>query len=183
MQCFFVILFKTDRVPRFDLFLCLFWPSVTPLTPVNWCFLFFFSGDTCCFHEGDSSNDGKILLFKEESLRKSQCILEIRKQNNLEYTAVILPESIESITGYHLLCYRKCTALSKSQQDKLQEMIEMKEKEKSFSKQKKTRSGMASPRPSTSTGIFPKVCLFCSREKIYSRWNNSDSNIIVIRGN
>ena len=130
MQCFFVILFKTGRVPRFDLFLCLFWHSLTPLTPVNWCFLFFFSGDTCCFHEGDSSNDGKILLFKEES----QCILEIRKQDNLKYAAVILPESIESKTGYHLLCYRKFTALSKSQRNKLQEMIEMKEKEKSFSK-------------------------------------------------
>ena len=121
--------------------------------------LFFFSGDTCCFHEGDSSNDGKILLFKEESLRKSECILEIHKQNNLKYAAVILPESIESKTGFHLLCYRKFTALSKSQRDKLQEMIEMKEK------QKKTRSDMASPKPSTSTGIFPKVCLFCSREK------------------
>lgn len=35
---------------------------------------------------------GKIILFSEETLKKCQTILKIRKKHNLEYKDIILPD-------------------------------------------------------------------------------------------
>lgn len=57
-------------------------------------------------------SSGNIILFTEESLKKCESILIVRKKHNLKYNDVILPvEYTES--GYHRGCYKQFTGLMK----------------------------------------------------------------------
>lgn len=57
-----------------------------------------------------SEKDEKVLLFSEETLKKCQRILDLRKHHNLKYKDVILPSDLYDC-GYHRSCYRVFTAL------------------------------------------------------------------------
>lgn len=57
-------------------------------------------------------NSGKIILFPEETLKKCQTILKLRKQHNLKYQNIILPSDYLD-GGYHRECYKSFTGLMK----------------------------------------------------------------------
>ena len=50
--------------------------------------------------------------------------LTIRKNNQLKYGYVILPDYLLSTSGYHLNSYKNFTALGKTKKKNLQEMTE-----------------------------------------------------------
>ena len=85
---------------------------------------FSYLGSICCFYDtlGDKSH---VVLFNNSSLSKCQEILKARRDQNLKYSIVELPEVPDNIHGYHIPCYRRFTALSKSQRDKMQRAIEI----------------------------------------------------------
>ena len=55
---------------------------------------------------------------------KCQEALRIRKNNQLKYRRVILPDYLPSTSGYHLDSCKKFTALGKIHRKNLQEMTE-----------------------------------------------------------
>ena len=57
-------------------------------------------------------NAGNILLFNENTLSKRKFVITIRKSEELKYSSIVLPESIETDRGYHLVCHRRFIALS-----------------------------------------------------------------------
>lgn len=63
-----------------------------------------------CFICKESS--GKIILFSEETLKKCQTILKIRKKHNLKYKNITLPNEYTD-SGYHRECYKAFTGLMK----------------------------------------------------------------------
>ena len=66
--------------------------------------------------------------------------------------SIVLPESIETNRGYHVVCYRRFIALSQQQREKIGEQ----------------RSSITSPKSHSNAGIFPKIFLFYSsaRKKV-----------------
>ena len=114
-------------------------------------------------------SEGKITLFKDDSLLKCQNILNAQRKQNLKYNDLTLPELVDGRHGFHIQCYRIFSALSKLQRrrmldDKNSEQISLDKNEKpqiSAGKAYLTRSNVDAPKPSSSTGIFPEVCLFC----------------------
>ena len=117
-----------------------------------------------------------VVLFNNSSLSKCQEILKVRRDQNLKYSTVELPEVPDNIHGYHMPCYRRFTALSKCQRDIMQRAvkidinnsnpIEEPTDQSGFSLMTK-RSEIKSPKPSR-IGTFPSLCLFCnqSRKKV-----------------
>ena len=87
-------------------------------------FVFSYLGSLCCFHDilGDKSD---VTLFNNSSLSKCQEILKARRDQNLKYSTVELPEVPDNIHGYHIPCYRRFSVLSKSQRDKMHRAIEI----------------------------------------------------------
>ena len=68
-------------------------------------------------HRGtEGVNAGNILLFNENTLSKCNFVLTIRKSEELKYSSIILPESIETDRGYHLVCYRRFIVLSQQRE-------------------------------------------------------------------
>jgi len=57
-------------------------------------------------------SDGKIILFSEETLKKCQTVLKVRKKHNLKYNDIILPNEYTE-SGYHRGCYKGFTGLMK----------------------------------------------------------------------
>ena len=136
---------------------------------------FSYEGSACSFHDtlGDKSD---VVLFNNSSLSKCQEILKARRDQNHKYSTVELPEAPDNIHGYHMPCYRRFTALSKSQLDKMQRAIEIDIPNNNPNKKLADQSGFSlmtkrseikSPKPSR-IGIFPSLCLFCnqSRKKV-----------------
>ena len=75
------------------------------------------SGTTCCLH---CSSETKVpVIFNESSLLKFKEILSLRKGQGLKYSTFELPAKIDKSHDYHLECYRRLTALSKAQREKL----------------------------------------------------------------
>ena len=71
----------------------------------------------------------------------------------------MLPSDIDDIHGFHMSCYRKFTALSKTQRENNNEICNQHDHSTRI-----TRSNLTSPATSSRTGIFPKLCLFCNKE-------------------
>ena len=86
----------------------------------------------------------------------------------MKYKDVILP--VNTDIGFHLRCYRKFTALSQFQREKQPESLPETQEGNEASAKKLTRADMSFATASTSTGIFPKVCLFCNKGVIRLRW-------------
>ena len=77
----------------------------------------------CCLHVREGGNSPPVVLFKSETLGKCENILTIRKQQDLKYKEIYLPETINDKDGFHLDCYRRFTAVSKAQKDKYNEVL------------------------------------------------------------
>lgn len=58
-----------------------------------------------CNNSGD-----KLILFTEETLKKCQTILKLRKEHNLKFKNVVLPVELYE-SGYHRQCYKSFTGL------------------------------------------------------------------------
>ena len=114
----------------------------------------------CSLHsQDDTSCLTKIILFKTDTLSKCSKILSVRKKQNLKYAEFVLPSDIDDIHGFHMSCYRKFTALSKTQRENNNEICNQHDHSTRI-----TRSNLTSPATSSRTGIFPKLCLFCNKE-------------------
>ena len=150
-------------------------------------FLFFSdSGTTCCLH---CSLETKvpIILFNESSLLKCQEILSLRKGQGLKYSTFELPAKSNKSYGYHLECYRKFTALSKAQREKLDCLKNTRTNSSNntnslsglqdawFSMIK--RSDIKSSKPSKA-GIFPNVCLLCNKAR--KRIKNVEQKLVNV---
>ena len=72
----------------------------------------------------------------------------------------MLPSDIDDIHGFHMSCYRKFTALSKTQRQNNNDICNQHEEPTRI-----MRSNLTSPATSSRTGSFPKVCLFCNKER------------------
>nr|XP_046473659.1 uncharacterized protein LOC124214934 isoform X3 [Neodiprion pinetum] len=57
-------------------------------------------------------SDEHIIIFSEETLKKCQTILKLRKIHNLKYRDIILPSEYTE-SGYHRVCYKVFTGLMK----------------------------------------------------------------------
>ena len=113
--------------------------------------------DSCCvLHYGDGSSDGTIVPFVDHTLDKCRTVLSIRKAKNLKYKEVVLPENVNNKkTGYHAECFRKFTALGRNAPQKNDDVE---------SKPLHTRSKSTLASGSSSTGIMPKICIFCTKK-------------------
>ena len=76
--------------------------------------------------------------------------------------------------GYHMTCYRRFEALSKLQCGKMEEVEKLAGQSCGSNVQNSDehifstlimRSVIKSLKPAQSTGIFPKVCLFCNEAR------------------
>lgn len=65
-----------------------------------------------------------MLLFNNESLILGKKTLQLRKDNKLKYGNIELPHDVDETKGYHMKCYKKLTALSEPQREKLNKIIE-----------------------------------------------------------
>ena len=99
-------------------------------------------------------NAGNIFLFNENTLSKCKFVLTIRKSEELKYWSIVLPESIETDSGYHLVCYD--LSLSEQQLEKIRERWGSGSQNKTVL----TRSGITSTKSHSNTGVFPKIYLF-----------------------
>ena len=137
---------------------------VVVLLDKSYLWIIFHLGSWCVLHRGtEGVNAGNILLFNENTLSKCNFVLTIRKSEELKYSSIILPESIETDRGYHLVCYRRFIVLSQQW-----EIIGKWWGSGSQNKTVLTHSGITSPKSHSNAGIFPKICLFCNsaREKV-----------------
>ena len=125
----------------------------------------FFSAQQCCFHEGSGAKTAKILSFNDESLQYCKRVLQLRQDSKLKYSNVQIPENVDDHNGYHLQCYKRFTALSKLQREKLNEVVPTPSTpvNKAEKNTRLLRSELESPSSCNSTGVFTKVCLFCDR--------------------
>ena len=65
-----------------------------------------------------------MLLFNNESLILGKKTLQLRKDYKLKYGNIELPHDVDETKGYHMKCYKKLTALSEPQSEKLNKIIE-----------------------------------------------------------
>ena len=83
-----------------------------------------------------------------------------QKKQNLKYAEFVLPSYIDDIHGFHMSCYRKFTVLSQTQRENNNDICNQHDQPTRI-----TPSNSTSPAISLMTGIFPKVCLFCNKER------------------
>ena len=142
-------------------------------------FLSFHPGSICCLHNEEKYIDSNIKPFNESSLEKCRSILEVRKLQNLKYSTVTLPSTVDLIQGYHTSCYRRFVALSKAHRINIEttKMESSKNSAKDISVSqttpttsksniisvRTTRSDVKSPKPAYRKGSFQRVCLFCDK--------------------
>ena len=127
--------------------------------------------DSCCvLHCGDGSSDGTIIPFVDHTHDKCRTVLSIRKAKNQKYKEVVLPETVNNKkTGYHAECYRKFTALGRNAPPK-NDNVE--------SKSVHTRSKSTLASGSSSTGIMPKICIFCTKKD--KKHNGSKQKLVSV---
>ena len=127
--------------------------------------------DSCCvLHYGDGSSDGTIVPFVDHTLDKCRTVLSIRKAKNLKYKEVVLPENVNNKkTGYHAECFRKFTALGRNAPRKNDDVE---------SKPLHTRSKSTLASGSSSTGIMPKICIFCTKKD--KKHNGSKQKLVSV---
>ena len=110
----------------------------------------------------NNGTEHRITIFNQDSLRKCQDILKIRKRNKLKYhDQVALPTIQDSFHGYHMSCYRRFVALSQSQRSRIESAAKEKEPEIT----RLTRASSDIINGSSSAGIFKPVCLFCQQSR------------------
>lgn len=90
------------------------------------------SSKVCVFCRKKNS---KLFDFNRDKLKKCDEILSIRKEFNLKFSQVILPESENSLEGYHSSCYQQFTALHSKYKKKEATTNERDEEVPSTSKQ------------------------------------------------
>ena len=143
-------------------------------------FLFFSNSGTTCYLHCSSETKVPVILFNESSLLKCQEILSLRKGQGLKYSTFELPAKMDKSHGYHMECYRKFTALSKAQREKM-DCLKNTRTDSSNNTNSLSgfqdacssmikRSDIKPPKPSK-TEIFPNVSLFC--DKTRKRLNKS----------
>ena len=116
-----------------------------------------FFGDSCCvLHCGNGSSDGTIVPLVDHTLHKCKTVLSIRKPKNLKYKEVVWAKNVNNEkTGYHTKYYRKFTALGRNVPPKNYNVE---------SKSVYTRSKSTLASGSSSTGIIPEICIFCTKK-------------------
>ena len=92
-------------------------------------------------------------------------MLDERKKQNLKYSTVALPNAVNETHGYHLGCYRRFMALSQKQREKMIESSKQDKKVAAGKSKMRTRSSITAPKPTSNTGVFPSVCLFCCSQR------------------
>lgn len=99
---------------------------------------------------GKSSEEVKP--FSDETWAQAVSCHNQRRQlyKNSKFFSINLPENYDDSMGYHLQCYRNFTAVPKSK----------KEQSSDVSEPRMTRSDVRFS-GETSSGVFPRVCLFC----------------------
>ena len=97
-----------------------------------------------------------IVPFVDYTLDKCRTVLSILKAKNLKYKQVVLPENVNNKkTGYPAKCYKKFTALGRNAPPKNDDVE---------SKSVYTRSKSTLASGSSSTGIMPKIFIFCTKK-------------------
>ena len=121
----------------------------------------FHLGSQCVLHEGTVGvNAGNISLFSENTLPKCKFVLSIRKSEELKHSSIVLSESNEIDRGYHLVCYERFIGLSQQQQENIGEQWERGSQNKTVL----ARLRITSSKSHSNAGIYPKMCLFCSKK-------------------
>ena len=114
--------------------------------------------------------DGTIIPFVDHIHDKCRTVLSIRKAKNQKYKEVVLPETVNNKkTGYHAECYRKFTALGRNPPRK---------NDDDESKPLHTRSKSPLASGSSSTGIMPKICIFCTKKD--KKHNGSKQKLVSV---
>ena len=127
----------------------------SPSRPCSHCGSIYVADSCCALHCGDGISAGTTAPFDDHTLDKCSKVLSIRKAKNLKYKEVVLPENVNKKTGYHAECYRKFTALGRNPPRK---------NDADESKPLHTRSKSTLASGSSSTGIMPKICIFCTKK-------------------
>ena len=93
-------------------------------------------------------------------MEKCKSILAIRKKQNLKYKDAQIRPVVTQNHGFHIECYRKFIALSQAQRKSIQD------KKNDTNSVPLTRSRIPTPAvPVSSTGVFPKICIFCMKKE------------------
>ena len=112
------------------------------------------------------------------NIREYKNILEIRRRKKLKYNEEILPECINESDGFHLEYYKKSTALSEKQRERIKLDNETENKKCQSLTKRLMRSEATSPTPSSLRGLFPTVCIFCSQETL--KYNQKRQQLISV---
>lgn len=150
---------------------------------------FIFLEIVCCLHCKDVEETNKVIPFTHKSLNTCTKYLRARKQQNLKYANVSLPETAESEDviqyGYHKECYKVFTALSNAQKRLMltSEFVNNFTKDIHKNTQDVATNSKATlivdkeqrPRmlrskqyhllPKKTSGVFQNVCLFCKKHE------------------
>ena len=126
--------------------------------------MFFSLLGKCCLHAGDDDTAETFITFNNSTLEKCSQVLLLRKEANLKYNNFTLPLQANANHGYHHSCYRKFTALPPTQRDKLRALSCT--SDPFASSAQLTRSNVTAPIPVSSSGVFSKLCIFCSQKEI-----------------
>ena len=97
-----------------------------------------------------------IVPFVDHTLDKCRTMISIGKAKNLKYKEVVLPGNVnDKKSGYHAKCCKKFTVLGRNAPPKNYDVQ---------SKSVHTRSKSTLASGSSSTGIMPKICIFCTKK-------------------
>ena len=128
----------------------------SPSRPCSNCGSIHVADSYCVLHYGYGSSDGTIVPFADHTLDKCRAVLSIRKAEHLKCKEVVLPENVNNKkNGYHAECYRKFSDLGRNAPPKIDDVE---------SKSVHTRSKSTLASGSSSTGIMPKICIFCTKK-------------------
>ena len=141
----------------------------SPSRPCSNCGSIHVADSYCVLHCGDGSSDGAIVPFVDHTHDKCRTVLSIRKAKNLKYKEVVPPENVNKKAGYHADCYRKFTDLERNAPPK-NDSVE--------SKSVHTRSKSTLASGSSSTGLMPKICIFCTKKD--KKHNGSKQKLVSV---
>ncbi|KAL4720138.1 hypothetical protein ACJJTC_000486 [Scirpophaga incertulas] len=143
----------------------------------------------------NEDTDEKTVRFTETTLNKSKSILKIRKDNNLKFKDISLPEEINENTGYHVKCYKNFLAVMKkyrTSESSTSSNLPASSSEMSSTNveavtvappiaTEESGASTSAEVPVTKTSHADKICVFCRNEKNIVEESddneNSDSEI------
>lgn len=98
-----------------------FLPVLTVISSCIW-----LSEDSRCLLCSALVVGGKIILFKESTLKKCHDIYQARAGTTSKWSKVTLPSEPDGVSGYHVKCYKSYTAfsLTKSSSNSMMEVAE-----------------------------------------------------------